>query len=120
MSPAPASCSSATATSFPAVGRGGVLDLALRWAPPEAVEQLTTVHRFADPAYADLSLQMRTGEHSGEVFDALLERGEIVVHASEVEAIAGASPPRADWSSPTPATRSPHSTPPSATNDGHR
>ncbi len=72
---------------LPAVGRGGVLDLALRWAPPEAVEQLTTVHRFADPTYADLSLQMRTGEHSGEVFDTLLERGEIVVHGSEVEAI---------------------------------
>lgn len=78
---------------LPAVGRGGVLDLALRWAPPEAVEQLTTVHRFADPTYAELSLQMRSGEHSGEVFDTLLERGEIVVHASEaeaIEAIAGA------------------------------
>ena len=72
---------------LPAVGRGGVLDLALRWAPPEAVQQLTTVHRFADPAYADLSLRMRSGETSGEVFDALLERGEVVVHASEVEAI---------------------------------
>ena len=72
---------------LPAVGRGGVLDLALRWAPPEAVKELTTVHRFADPTYADLSLQMRSGEHSGEVFDALLERGEIVVHASEAEAI---------------------------------
>jgi exodeoxyribonuclease V alpha subunit len=72
---------------LPAVGRGGVLDLALRWAPPEAVKQLTTVHRFADPAHADLSLQMRTGENSGEVFDALLARGEIVVHGSEAEAI---------------------------------
>ena len=78
---------------LPAVGRGGVLDLALRWTPPEAVEQLTTVHRFADPAYAELSLQMRSGERSGDVFDTLLERGEIVVHASEaeaIEAIAGA------------------------------
>jgi hypothetical protein len=28
---------------------------------------------------------MRTGERSGEVFDALLERGQIVVHASDVE-----------------------------------
>ncbi|RHW24041.1 AAA family ATPase [Nocardioides immobilis] len=72
---------------LPAVGRGGVLDLALRWAPPEAVKQITTVHRFTDPTYADLSLQMRSGGNSGEVFDALLERGEIVVHASEVEAI---------------------------------
>ena len=72
---------------LPAVGRGGVLDLALRWAPPEAVQQLTNVHRFADPAYADLSLLMRTGESSGEVFDALLERGDLVVHGSNVEAI---------------------------------
>ena len=28
---------------------------------------------------------MRTGERPGEVFDALLERGQIVVHASDVE-----------------------------------
>ena len=71
---------------LPAVGRGGVLDLAARWARPEACLALETVHRFADPAYADLSLLMRTGERAGEVFDALLERGEIVVHATEVEA----------------------------------
>ncbi len=31
---------------------------------------------------------MRTGERSGEVFDALLRRGEIVVHHSEVERLA--------------------------------
>lgn len=70
---------------LPAVGRGGVLDLAARWAPPEAHHELESVHRFTDPAYAELSLLMRTGERSGEVFDALLERGEVVVHASEVE-----------------------------------
>ena len=73
---------------LPAVGRGGVLDLAARWTPPEACLELETVHRFSDPAYAELSLLMRTGSHSGEVFDSLLERGEIVVHASEVERIA--------------------------------
>lgn len=43
------------------------------------------MHRFADPAYADVSLLMRGGERPGEVFDALAARGEIVVHASEVE-----------------------------------
>jgi hypothetical protein len=43
------------------------------------------VHRFTDPAYADLSLLMRTGERPGEVFDKLHERGQVVVHASEVE-----------------------------------
>ena len=70
---------------LPAVGRGGVLDLAARWVSPAAHHELEAVHRFADPAYADLSLLMRTGERSGEVFDALHERGEIVLHASEVE-----------------------------------
>ena len=70
---------------LPAVGRGGVLDLAARWVRPEAHHELESVHRFSDPAYADLSLLMRSGERSGEVFDALLERGQIVLHASEVE-----------------------------------
>ncbi|WP_235529427.1 MobF family relaxase [Nocardioides sp. Soil774] len=70
---------------LPAVGRGGVLDLAARWAPPGARLELDAVHRFTDPGYADLSLLMRTGERPGEVFDALLDRGQIVVHASEVE-----------------------------------
>jgi exodeoxyribonuclease V alpha subunit len=70
---------------LPAVGRGGVLDLAARWAPPDACQTLDRIHRFADPAYAELSLLMRTGERSGEVFDALLDRGQIVIHASDVE-----------------------------------
>ncbi|MFC7724537.1 MobF family relaxase [Nocardioides sp. GCM10028917] len=70
---------------LPAVGRGGVLDLAARWVRPAAHHELESVHRFSDPAYADLSLLMRTGERSDEVFEKLLERGQIVVHASEVE-----------------------------------
>jgi exodeoxyribonuclease V alpha subunit len=70
---------------LPAVGRGGVLDLAARWVRPAAHHELESVHRFSDPAYADLSLLMRTGERPDEVFDALLERGQIVLHASEVE-----------------------------------
>ncbi len=70
---------------LPAVGRGGVLDLAARWVRPGAHHELESIHRFSDPAYADLSLLMRSGERCGEVFDALLERGQVVVHASEVE-----------------------------------
>lgn len=70
---------------LPAVGRGGVLDLAARWVSPAAHHELESVHRFSDPAYTDLSLLMRTGERSGEVFDELHERGQIVLHASEVE-----------------------------------
>ncbi len=70
---------------LPAVGRGGVLDLAARWAPPAAHLELESVHRFVDPEYANLSLLMRSGERSGDVFDALLERGLITIHATDVE-----------------------------------
>ena len=69
---------------LPAVGRGGVLDLAARYAPERRVE-LEGVRRFTDPAYAALSLRMRQGEDPGALFDELVRRGEIVVHASEVE-----------------------------------
>lgn len=46
---------------LPAVGRGGVLDLAVRWAGPGAISSLDVVHRFTDPEYAAISLAMRTG-----------------------------------------------------------
>ncbi|WP_345525103.1 MobF family relaxase [Nocardioides endophyticus] len=70
---------------LPAVGRGGVLDHAVAWAHPSAVVTLDAVHRFADPDYAALSLRMRTGDDPGGVFDALVRRGRVVVHPSEVE-----------------------------------
>jgi ATP-dependent exoDNAse (exonuclease V) alpha subunit len=70
---------------LPAVGRGGVLDLAIACASPDAQLTLDVVHRFEDPAYADLSLLMRRGERTGEVFDRLLARGEIRIHATDVE-----------------------------------
>jgi exodeoxyribonuclease V alpha subunit len=70
---------------LPAVGRGGVLDHAHAWAHPTAVVTLEKVHRFTDPDYAALSLRMRTSEDPGAVFDALHCRGQIAVHASEVE-----------------------------------
>jgi hypothetical protein len=70
---------------LPAVGRGGVLDLAAHWAPPEAHLCLETVHRFTDPDYAALTLLMRTGERPGEVFDALVSRGQVVLYPSDVE-----------------------------------
>ncbi|WP_188783841.1 MobF family relaxase [Nocardioides phosphati] len=69
---------------LPAVGRGGVLDLAIRYAP-DRVQQLDGVRRFKDLRYAELSVRMRTGTAPGEVFDELLARGEIVIHASDVE-----------------------------------
>lgn len=71
---------------LPAVGRGGVLDLAMRWADPDAILTLETVRRFADPAYAELSLAIRTGTGSAEeVFDALWQRGQVRLHASEAD-----------------------------------
>ena len=70
---------------LPAVGRGGVLDHAIAWAHPTAVVSLEKAHRFADPSYAALSLRMRTGDDPAGVFDELHRRGQIVVHASDVE-----------------------------------
>ncbi|GAB3355427.1 MobF family relaxase [Modestobacter lapidis] len=70
-----------------AVGRGGVLDLAIGQADPGAHLTLDSVHRFTrtdeegrttrDTGYAELTLAMRTGEDLGAVFDALLARGQI-------------------------------------------
>jgi exodeoxyribonuclease V alpha subunit len=71
---------------LPAVGRGGVLDLAHRWVDPAAHLLLDAVHRFVDAEYARLSLAMRTGETPGEVFDALAERGLVRVHATAHDA----------------------------------
>ncbi len=70
---------------LPAVGRGGVLDHAATWAHPTAVVDLDRIHRFTDPDYADLTLAMRSGTDPGGVFDTLHDRGQIVLHASDVE-----------------------------------
>src|SRR3954447_24652482 len=73
-----------------AVGRGGVLELAVRVVDPAARLTLNGVHRFTrtagaertvpDPEYADLTLAMRRGDDPGAVFDALLARGQIRLH----------------------------------------
>ena len=70
---------------LPAVGRGGVLDHAVAWAHPTAVVTLEKVHRFADPDYAALTLQMRTGQGPEAVFDTLHRRGQVVLHPSDLE-----------------------------------
>ncbi|SDY51626.1 AAA domain-containing protein [Modestobacter sp. DSM 44400] len=80
-----------------AVGRGGVLDLAIGQVDPTAHLTLQEVHRFTraltlvdggvrmapDAEYADLTLAMRTGDNPGTVFDALVARGQIQLHADE-------------------------------------
>jgi len=86
---------------LPAVGRGGMLDLAARWATPDAHLTLDTVHRFtrtettadgaartlADDEYAQLSLAMRSGTDPDAVFAALLARDQIRVHATDSERV---------------------------------
>ena len=69
---------------LPAVGRGGVLDLAAHWTSPDARLTLDNVHRFTDRDYAKLSLAMRSGQNPEAVFDLLVQRGQIVVHSDEV------------------------------------
>jgi exodeoxyribonuclease V alpha subunit len=84
---------------LPAVGRGGVLDLAVRWAAPGAYLSLDTVHRFirtttspegaaatvTDEEYARLSLALRAGTDPQDVFDTLRARDQIRVHPNERE-----------------------------------
>lgn len=72
---------------LPAVGRGGVLDLATRWTNDSSHLTLDVIHRFTDPAYADLSKKMRDGRDAADIFDQLLARGEIIVHSSDVECL---------------------------------
>src|SRR5690606_14852294 len=61
-----------------AVGRGGVLDMAaqLRGRTFDMAE----VHRFTDPAYAEVTLQMRDGRNPGTVFDQLAAQGLVRLH----------------------------------------
>jgi exodeoxyribonuclease V alpha subunit len=71
-----------------AVGRGGVLDLAAGQVDPAAHLTLDAVHRFVrtdqtapDVEYAELTLAMRTGANPADVFDALVARGQVCIHA---------------------------------------
>jgi hypothetical protein len=65
---------------LPAVGRGGVLEMAAELS--DRTFDMTTVHRFTDPAYADLTVRMRAGEHPAQLFDQLHALGLIQLHAS--------------------------------------
>lgn len=70
---------------LPAVGRGGVLDIAaaLITGTGGTVHDLDTVHRFADPAYADLTLKLREGYNPASLFDQLHGLGLVQLHATE-------------------------------------
>ena len=67
-------------TQLAAVGRGGVLDMAAQIS--SRVFDMTTVHRFTDPDYADLTLAMREGRNPALVFDRLNALGLIELHES--------------------------------------
>ncbi|SHN88520.1 conjugative relaxase domain-containing protein, TrwC/TraI family [Geodermatophilus obscurus] len=77
-----------------AVGRGGVLDLAVGQVDPAAHLTLDAVHRFVrtdqtgqtvpDTEYAELTLAMRIGADPADVFDTLVARGRIRLHPDPV------------------------------------
>lgn len=46
------------------------------------VHSMTTVHRFTDPAYAALTVQMRRGERPEALFDRLHALGLVAIHKS--------------------------------------
>lgn len=83
-----------------AVGRGGVMETASRWAADPLT--LDEVHRFVhlttdedglpvtvpDRAYAALTLAIREGDDPFAAADQMVERGMLVVHGSDEEATA--------------------------------
>lgn len=69
---------------LPAIGRGGVLDMAVA-AHPRPLD-LSELYRFREAGYADLTLQMRSRESPRALFDDLEARGNIVIHATDDEA----------------------------------
>ena len=62
-----------------AVGRGGVLDMAAQIRGRTI--DMNEVHRFTDPAYADVTMRLRDREDPGAVFDRLCALGLICLHA---------------------------------------
>ena len=84
-----------------AVGRGGVMETAARWAPGGEVT-LSQVHRFLrlqagpdglpltvpDAGWAQVCEQLREGSDPAGAAQALVERGAVVVHQSREEAVA--------------------------------
>lgn len=65
---------------LPAVGRGGVLDMATQLS--DRTIDMTTVHRFTNPEYADLTVRMRAREDPALLFDRLHALDLIVLHES--------------------------------------
>jgi hypothetical protein len=66
---------------LPAVGRGGVLEIAAQVLG--RTFDMASVHRFNDPAYAELTLAMRDGSDPAAVFDQLARRGLVRQHTDD-------------------------------------
>ncbi len=66
---------------LPAVGRGGVLDMAAQIRG--RTYDMTELHRFRDADYAALTLRMRDRANPGEVFDRLATMGLVILHADD-------------------------------------
>ena len=64
---------------LPAVGRGGVLDMAAQIRGRTI--DMNEVHRFTDAAYAHLSVRLRDRDDPGAIFDQLNVLGLIRLHA---------------------------------------
>lgn len=73
---------------LPAVGRGGVLDMAaaLVAGSGRTVFDMDSVHRFTDPIYADLTLRVRAGDNPAHLFDQLHALGHVRLHRSTDDA----------------------------------
>ncbi|WP_454158554.1 MobF family relaxase [Microbacterium lacticum] len=69
---------------LPAVGRGGVLDMAAQIRG--RTYDMTELHRFTDPGYAAVTLAMRDRAGPGEVFDQLAGMGLVTLHADDEQA----------------------------------
>lgn len=66
---------------LPAVGRGGVLDMAAQIRG--RTYDMTELHRFTDAEYAALTLAMRDREHPGDVFDRLATMNLVTLHPDD-------------------------------------
>lgn len=66
---------------LPAVGRGGVLDMAAQIR--RRTYDMTELHRFTDAEYAALTLAMRDRSSPGAVFDQLTAMGLVTLHADD-------------------------------------
>ncbi|WP_087015916.1 MULTISPECIES: MobF family relaxase [Microbacteriaceae] len=69
---------------LPAVGRGGVLDMAAQIGG--RTYDMTELHRFTDAEYAALTLSMRDRDIPGKVFDQLAAMGLVMLHADDEHA----------------------------------